>query len=208
MMDLPEYNGQEIQDYQEVCPICDRICEPGAMLFCDHYLGVIESGDLIWIPTEKDKHFDGIRNFLAELDDLNGFYEEVYNATHSLLLDNELKKLIKNFEKYEFNLANYIQNNSLYRPATVYRKSNLFSGFYTEHFDVIISSSQEIKNQISLFSSLVNVLKAGYQVKVRAVEQNFYDPNSEETEEDGIKQEAIRRLKVKRITQRTKAKTE
>lgn len=201
-MDLPEYNGQEIQDYQEVCPICDRICEPGAMLFCDHYLGVIESGDLIWIPTEKDKHFDGIRNFLAELDDLNGFYEEVYNATHSLLLDNELKKLIKNFEKYEFNLANYIQNNSLYRPATVYHKSNLFSGFYTEHFDVIISSSQEIKDQISLFTSLVTVLKAGYQVKLSTVEQNFYDPNREESEEDGIRQEALRRLKIKRMFQR------
>ena len=201
-MDLPEYNGQEIQDYQEVCPICDRICEPGAMLFCDHYLGVIESGDLIWIPTEKDKHFDGIRNFLAELDDLNGFYEEVYSATHSLLLDNELKKLIKNFEKYEFNLANYIQNNSLYRPATVYHKSNLFSGFYTEHFNVIISSSQEIKDQISLFTSLVTVLKAGYQVKLSTVEQNFYDPNREETEEDGIRQEALRRLKIKRMFQR------
>lgn len=202
MMDLPEYNGQEIQDYQEVCPICDRICEPGAMLFCDHYLGVIESGDLIWIPTEKDKHFDEIRNFLAELDDLNGFYEEVYNATHSLLLDNELQRLIKNFEKYEFNLANYIQNNSLYRPATVYRKSNLFSGFYTEHFDVIISSSQKIKDQIFLFTSLVTVLKAGYQVELSTVEQNFYDPNREETEEDGIRQEALRRLKIKRMFQR------
>lgn len=202
MMDLPEYNGQEIQDYQEVCPICDRICEPGAMLFCDHYLGVIESGDLIWIPTEKDKHFDEIRNFLAELDDLNGFYEEVYNATHSLLLDNELQRLIKNFEKYEFNLANYIRNNSLYRPATVYHKSNLFSGFYTEHFDVIISSSQKIKDQIFLFTSLVTVLKAGYQVELSTVEQNFYDPNREETEEDGIRQEALRRLKIKRMFQR------
>ena len=127
MMDLPEYNGQEIQDYQEVCPICDRICEPGAMLFCDHYLGVIESGDLIWIPTEKDKHFDGIRNFLAELDDLNGFYEEVYSATHSLLLDNELKTLIKNFEKYEFNLANYIQNNSHFGWVIIATQTNILN---------------------------------------------------------------------------------
>jgi len=208
-MDLPKYNKKKIEEYQEVCPICDCICEPGAMLFCDHYIGVFESGELIWIPTEKIELFEIVRNFCAELDDLFVFHRERYTTVLNLMFDQDLtipeidkfKSFISTLEACEFSLESYISDNDIFNFSKVRHTSNLFHGVYTNYPHEVNELAQTIPKKSALFNSLLTILKAGYQVTAT------YDLNREETEEDGLRAGALRILKVQRMFQNAKKKT-
>ena len=101
-MNLPRYSQQEMEEYQEVCPTCDQICEPGAMLYCSHYIGVMEAEDLIWIPSDKDKIMKIMSEFCCELENLLVFNREIYTTVINLIFDERLKNLISAFENFEF----------------------------------------------------------------------------------------------------------
>ncbi len=163
-MDLPRYSQQEMEEYQEVCPICNRICEPGAMLYCSHYIGVMEAGDLIWIPSDRDKTLKIMSEFCCELENLFVDNREIYTSVINLIFDANLKNLISAFENFEFGFESYISGSNISSFAEVHHPSNLFHGLYVNHFNAINALADTITEQNSLFKSLVTVVKAGYEV--------------------------------------------
>jgi len=163
-MDLPRYSQQEMEEHKEVCPICDQICEPGAMLCCSHYIGVIEGGELIWIPSDKDKTLKIISEFCYELDDLFVSNREIYSTVINLIFDKKLQNLISAFETCEFSFESYILSSNIFSASEVYHASNLFRGIYVNHFDAVDALADTINEQNSLIKSLVTVVKAGYLI--------------------------------------------
>lgn len=51
----------------EYCPICERRNEPGADDTCEHFIGVVFDGDLIWGQLEKNERFKDTWTELQEV---------------------------------------------------------------------------------------------------------------------------------------------
>lgn len=81
----------DLDDGQEVCPICGQVICPGAVQYCDHYLWTRWDGQVIWeIPAASHltKVASELVDYLFEVDAEGWLHEALDQATdqHSNLV--------------------------------------------------------------------------------------------------------------------------
>lgn len=90
-MTIEDDTESDLDEGQEVCPICGQVICPGAVQFCDHYLWTRWDGQVIWeIPAASHltKVASELMDYLFEVDAEGWLQEALDQATdqHSNLI--------------------------------------------------------------------------------------------------------------------------
>ena len=153
-----------MEEFQEVCPYCSCICEPGAVLYCTHYSGARIDGLLCWYATSREKILKQIEDFLSQLEDISVFSKLGEADLIKLINDPKFTDLIKRAEECEYDLENFLIYGYQFKYAEHQNKDNLFIGIYTDRFDIFEDLEAILKKYSNILSAIYTLTKAGYSV--------------------------------------------
>ena len=163
MSKLKPYLGEELEPNQEVCPFCKSICEPGASLYCSHYLASKIDGDLCWYATEHEKQFLEGDDFFTHLADLYMFTKVSSIELAQLISDSKFIDLIKTVEEVEFSLERFVTmdhtSNAKYKNS-----GNLFHGIYAENVTFLQEMIKTIQKHRNIFYAVFTLSNADYSI--------------------------------------------